>query len=291
MEDNFVKEYDIVLNRDLSKLNRYQTGGVAEYFFEPKNQRILIDFLKKNKLSVTVLGGGTNVLIRDNGIRGVVISTKHLNKYYFENGVLVCESGVNNAKIYEIARDKNIGGYEFLGTIPGTVGGACVSNAGCYGGEIKDNLIKIKVCDVCGNIKYLTKDECKFSYRNSCFSKNDIILEIYFRADDIKSREEIENIFKNDIEKRKKDHPYYEKTCGSTFKNCVGTPTWKIIQELGLQNIDFNGCKFSEKHANFLINCGNCKSKDIENLINFTKKKCYEEKNIELELEVKILGE
>jgi UDP-N-acetylmuramate dehydrogenase len=108
--------------------------------------------------------------------------------------------------------------------------------------------------------------------------------------DNFRSREEIEQIFKSNIAKRERDHPYYEKTCGSAFKNPKGTTAWKIIQELGLQNVDFNGCKYSEKHANFLINCGNCKSKDLENLINLTKERCYREKGIKLELEVKILG-
>jgi UDP-N-acetylmuramate dehydrogenase len=291
MEENFIIKYNIVLNRDLSELNRYNTGGSAEYFFEPKNQEELLDFLRENRTLVVMLGGGTNVLIRDKGIKGTVISTKYLNRHRIEDNFLVCESGVSNAKLYTITRDNNVGGYEFLGTIPGTVGGACISNAGCYGGEIKDNIVKVKICDHRGNVKYLSSEECKFSYRSSCFSNHDIILEIYFKMDNFKIKGEIENIFKSNMIKRERDQPYYEKTCGSTFKNCAEMPAWKVIQELGLQNVEFNGCKFSEKHANFLVNCGNCRSEDIENLINIAKKRSYDEKNIKLELEVKILGE
>jgi UDP-N-acetylmuramate dehydrogenase len=291
MDRKRVEKYGITLERGLSGLNRYNTGGAAEYFFEPKTQEELIEFLGESDDKITILGGGTNVLIRDGGIKGVVISTKYLNRHRVEGNLLVCEGGVSNVKLYTITRDKNIGGYEFLGTIPGTVGGACIGNAGCYGGEIKNNIIKVKVSDTNGNIRYLTNEECKFSYRNSCFGKDDIILEIFFKMDNFTPKEEIERIFKLNMEKRERDHPYYEKTCGSTFKNCADVPVWKIIQELGLQGVEFNGCKFSEKHANFLINCGNCKSWDLENLINVAKQKCYREKSIKLELEVKILGE
>jgi UDP-N-acetylmuramate dehydrogenase len=193
--------------------------------------------------------------------------------------------------LYTITRDRNVGGYEFLGTIPGTVGGACITNAGCYDGEIGNNILKVEVCDRKGNVRYLNRDECAFTYRNSIFTKNDIILSIYFRMDNYRDKEEIEKNFLTNKQKREDTQPYYEKTCGSTFKNHKDKPAWKIIQELGLQNVDFGGCKFSEKHANFLINYNDCTSKDIENLINYAKKKALEEKGINLELEVKILGE
>jgi UDP-N-acetylmuramate dehydrogenase len=289
--ENIINKYGILRNKDLKMLNRFATGGAAEYFFAPKSKGELIDFLKDNELDVTILGGGTNVLIRDKGIKGVVITTKYLNGYVINNDLLICDSGLSNAKLYAITRDRNIGGYEFLATIPGAIGGACVTNAGCYGGEIGDNVVKVEVCDKKGNVRYLTKEECFFTYRNSVFTKNDIILSVYFKIDNYKAKEEIEKIFIMNKQKREETQPCYEKTCGSTFKNYKDKAAWKIIQELGLQNVDFGGCKFSEKHANFLINHNNCTSTDIENLINHTQKKALEEKGINLELEVKILGE
>ncbi|MDR2760491.1 MAG: UDP-N-acetylmuramate dehydrogenase [Rickettsiales bacterium] len=293
MDKNLISKYGVVLGKNLSNLNRFGVGGKAEYFFEPKSRNELLSFLKENSVKpITMLGGGSNALILDNGIKGVVIATKRLNKFFFDkNNVLTCEAGLSNAKLYAITRDRGIGGYEFLGTIPGSVGGACITNAGCYGGEIKNNVLGVKISDWNGNTRRLDNEECKFSYRSSGFAERDIILEIYFKTDEARPKEEIEEIFRENMRKREASQPYYEKTCGSTFKNCGETPAWKIIQELGLQNVDFNGCKFSEKHANFLVNHGHCASRDLKGLIDLAMEKCAREKHINLELEVKILGE
>ena len=283
----------ILKNVALKELSRFKSGGNAEYYFEPQNQDELIEILQENtgNIPVTVIGSGSNLLIRDKGIKGLVINTKHLNKYKVLQDKIVCEAGVSDIKLYTLARDNELSGYEFLGTIPGTIGGACKMNAGCYGAEIKDVLIGIKTVDLAGHVKYFSVEECGFKYREINLSTDLIFLEAEFKITEKKSKNEIEETFKANLKKREDTQPYYENTCGSTFKNPENIPAWKAIQELGLQGVDFNGVKFSEKHANFLVNYNNATSTDIENLIDTAIDRAKKEENIILESEIVIIGE
>lgn len=283
--------FDLIKNKSLKNLNRFKTGGNAEFFFTPKSQEDLINFLQQNHFKkIFILGGGTNILIRDKGIAGLTIYIKNLNKHKIEEDRIVCEAGMENIKIYLLARNNEISGYEFLGTIPGTIGGACKMNAGCYGAELKDVLLGVKTITANGKIKYFSVEECKMEYRKNNLPKNLIFLEIYLKKNPTTDKNLIEKIFQQNLKKREDTQPFHEKTCGCTFKNPDGIPTWKLIQEIGLQNLDLNGAKFSEKHANFLVNHNNAKSKDLEKLILLAKKKVKKEKNIILETEIKIVG-
>ena len=171
-------------NIDLSKYTRFKSGGVAEIFFEPQNQEDLVTFLRKKEYRkpLNIIGAGSNLLIMDGIINGTVINTQRLNKVSFDNNLLVAEAGALNSKLYNIAKNSGIAGFEFLACIPGTVGGACKMNAGCYGFEVKDILSKIKVVDIDGNVNFINVDDCGMSYRKNNLPDNVFYLEAYFKT-------------------------------------------------------------------------------------------------------------
>jgi UDP-N-acetylmuramate dehydrogenase len=279
-------------NENLSRYTWFKVGGNADILYKPNNVDDLILFLKSNDKPLTIIGGGSNLLIRDKGVRGVVILLRdNFNDIKFNDDTLEVMTGVLNSKIYNFCKDNDISGYEFLGTIPGTIGGAIRGNSGCYGSEIKDFLIELTAVDFKGNIINFTNSDCKFEYRKNNLPNDLIFISAKLMANNKATKDEIEQKFNTLIEKRNATQPINFKTAGSTFKNLPNAPAWKIIQELGYQGKDFNGAKMSEKHANFLINTGNSSASDIENLINSIKRDAKEKMNIELELEIKIIGE
>lgn len=282
----------ISYNVDLSKYTRFKTGGVAEVFFEPETQEELINFLKENKYKkpLNIIGACSNVLIMDGIIKGTIINTRKLNKVKLENDLLVAECGTLNSKVFSFARKNEISNFEFLGCIPGTIGGAFKTNAGCYNFELKDILEKIEVIDFNGNIRYYTTDECNMSYRKNGLENNLIYSKLFFKITK-STKEIIDKVFKEMFFKKKDSQPIYENTCGSTFKNInKDMPAWKVIQALDLQGVDFNGVHYSNKHANFLINESSKHSKDIKNLIDLTKNRAKNELDVDLELEIQLIG-
>lgn len=278
-------------NIDLSKYSKFGVGGKAEYLFTPNNIEELVDFIRNKKYikPINVVGAGSNILFKDGLIKGTVISTKNLNKVELMDGFICAECGALNSKLFNFAKNNNFGGFEFLGCIPGTIGGSCRMNAGCYGREMKDVVYSVDVLDFEGNITSYNLEQCGFGYRTSLLDNNVIVLGVRFKTEIIEDKTIIEENFKKMIEEKIKSQPINEKTCGSTFKNLPNMPAWKVIKELGLQNVDFNGVKFSEKHANFLVNVNGNSANDIINLINLTKNRAKKELNIDLELEIQII--
>ncbi|MDR2777736.1 MAG: UDP-N-acetylmuramate dehydrogenase [Rickettsiales bacterium] len=279
-------------NESLAKYTNFGCGGVAQLLFTPENTDDLINFLRSEGRGqkITIIGGGTNLLVRDGGVDGVVIVTKKLNGIGLVNDNIVAECGVVNSRLSNFARNLDIGNFEFLGCIPGTVGGACRMNAGCYGSELKDILVSLDTVDPDGNVRAFSVDECALGYRKNGLPKDLIFLRATFRADIPRDRNESEEIFRKMLEEKLKTQPIGERTCGCTFKNPSSIPAWKIIKDVDLQGVDLNGAKFSEKHANFLINHGNCSSTDLENLITLAQSRVMDTMGIDLELEVEIIG-
>ena len=289
---NYDKFGVFLTNEDLSRYSGFKTGGKAEYLFIPNNSNDLINFLRLNKSKkINVIGCGYNTLIRDGIISGVTIIAKNINDIELSNDSIKVGCGILNSALFNFTKKNEIGGFEFLGCIPGTVGGACIMNAGCYGSEIKDILRYIEAVDFDGNLVKLLGDDFGFSYRSSLIQKDLILLNAIFDTSNKMNADSIENKFRTMFEKKISTQPVSEKTCGSTFKNPTNIPAWKVIQDIGFQGIDFGGVKFSEKHANFLINFDNNSSKKIENVIKNTQMKVKELLNIDLELEIKILGD
>jgi len=284
-------------NIQLSSYSWFNLGGPAEYFFKPNNKNELINFLKenkKNKLRITILGAGSNVLIRDNGIKGVVIKLgsgfakiKHLEKNIIEAGAAALDRKISN-----FAKENKIGNLEFLSCIPGSIGGGVVMNSGCYDTEISKVLVSINVIDIeeCKE-KEIIREDINFFYRGNNLPSKYIITSVKLRGKN--EKEEIIEKKQNELIKKKKiSQPSQIKTCGSTFKNFSNEKkAWELIKKAGCTDFKEGDASISKKHCNFFVNNGSAKSSDIEKLINRVKTTIYKKIGINLELEIKIIGE
>ena len=284
-------------NIKLSNYTWFNLGGPAEYFFKPSNKQQLIKFLEENlqnKLKLTILGAGSNLLIRDKGIRGVVIKLglpfskiKLIDQETIEAGAAALDRKVAN-----FAKDNGIGNLEFLSCIPGSLGGAIIMNSGCYGNDISKVLVSIKVIDLksCKE-KVIKRDEIKFFYRGSNLPNELIITSVRLKGK--KQLTEIVEKKQNDlIQKKKLTQPSQVKTCGSTFKNFNNNQkAWQLIKQSGCDSFKEGDAEVSKKHCNFFVNNGNANAADIEKLINKVKETVSKKTGIDLELEIKIVGD
>ena len=299
LENEFIKKFGFNLkkNVNLSNYSWFNLGGNADFFYKAEDKDQLLEFLKESKkknLRITILGAGSNILFRDNGVKGVVVKlgsnfsyTKLIKKNIIEVGAATLDRKVAN-----FARDNNLGNLEFLSCIPGSVGGAVIMNSGCYESEISNVLLSITAINLDNFSEVeITKEEIDFSYRGTSLPDNLIIISAKLKGT-IGKKEEIENKQNNFIEKKKISQPSQIKTCGSTFKNISrDKKAWMLIKEAGCDQFQEGDATISQKHCNFFVNNGNAKSIDIENLINKVKKRVLEITGIKLELEIKIIGE
>ena len=284
---------EVAINEPLSKHTTYGIGGPAEIMVFPENKTDLIQIIRtarKMNQPVSILGSGSNILISDNGIKGVVISLKNTLKLIeIENQKLYAECGSMLGRIVKQAVKHNLIGLENLNGVPGTLGGALVMNAGAWGGEISENLVQVELIDEDGKLRYLQKNEINFSYRQSSVNKKDILLSAEF----LLKKADKEIINKNFVEAqtgRKSTQPLNKRSAGSLFKNPKGHSAGKLIDEAGLKGFSIGQAKISDKHANFFINEGNASSKDMLQLIKKAHQTVKEKFNINLELEVKLMG-
>ncbi len=299
LNQELIKKFckNISNNTKLSNYSWFNLGGPAEYLFKPKNKLQLIEFLKenkKNKLKITILGAGSNTLIRDNGIKGAVIKLgsnfsyiKLLNKETIEVGAATLDRKVSN-----FSRDNGIGNLEFLSCIPGSIGGAVIMNSGCYGYEISKSLVSIKVIDIkdCKE-KEIKREQIKFFYRGTNLPSEFIILSVKLKGIEI-AKEDIQKKQNEFIERKKVSQPSQIKTCGSTFKNLSNEKkAWQLIKETGCDQLTEGDATISKKHCNFFVNNGKAKSSDIEKLINKVQKTVSLKTGVNLELEIKIIGD
>ncbi|KAA0258372.1 UDP-N-acetylmuramate dehydrogenase [Deferribacter autotrophicus] len=283
----------IIENEPLSKHTTYRVGGPAKYFIMPVTNDELIETIswaKSKKLSYEIIGFGSNVLFMDEGFEGVVVSTALLNRWILDKKeFLVAGCGVGLMELVEFAVHKGIAGFEKLAGIPGSVGGAVKMNAGAFGIEMKDILVDCLVYDIDKNdVEVIKNEDCVFSYRKAKGLENKIILSARFlrKRGEIKELEKI----KNDILVRREDkQPLEFASCGSVFKRPTGDYAGRLIEEAGLKGFSIGGAKVSEKHANFIVNCGDAKSKDILAIIDHVQSTVYKKFGILLEPEVKII--
>mgnify|MGYP001230513553 CR=1 FL=1 len=284
-------------NVNLSNYSWFNLGGNAQYFFKAKDKVQLIEFLKeaKNKnLSTLILGAGSNTLFRDNGVKGVVIKLGQGFAYtkIHDKNILDVGASTLDRKVANFAKDNSIGNLEFLSCIPGSIGGAVTMNSGCYDNDISKVLLSVQVIDkkTLSEIEIKSED-IQFLYRGTNLPKDYIIISAKLRGM-ITSKEEIEKKQSYLINKKKLSQPSQIKTCGSTFKNISeDKKAWKLIKQAECDHLTEGGAAISQKHCNFFVNNGNAKSLDIENLIKKVKTKVYEKTGVNLELEIKIVGE
>ncbi len=295
--ENLQKEFgkNLIVKEVLSKYSWFNLGGPADIFFRPENKDQLIKFLyeiKENDYKLHILGAGSNTLIRDSGVKGIVIklSSKFSHIKLLEKDTIEVGAATLDRKASDFAKDNNISGMEFLSCIPGSIGGAIIMNSGCYGSDISKILLSIKVIDNEGKEKEIKKNEIDFFYRGTNLPQNYIILSAVLRGT-ISSKKFIEKKQKELIFKKKESQPSQIKTGGSTFKNKDKKKAWKLIKESGCDKLYVGDAKISEKHCNFFINDGKAKASDIEKLINIVKKEVQIKTGEDLELEIKIIGD
>lgn len=287
----------IIFEEPMKNHTSFKIGGKADEFIKIDSEQELIQaitYAKEKNIPITILGNGSNILVSDKGIRGLVIKiniqTLKLEKKqeYIE---ITVGSGYKTMALGVKLMNEGISGFEELSGIPGSIGGAIYMNAGAYGKEIKDINITTKCMDYDGKIFNLSNEEQKFKYRSSIFNeKKYIILETKLKLNYGK-KEDIKKKMNEYLASRKEKQPIEYPSAGSTFKRQEGIITAKLIDECGLKGFSIGGAKISEKHAGFVINYNNATAKDVLNLIKYVKDKIYEKYKIKIEEEVKIVGD
>ena len=281
-------------NFDLSKSNWLGIGGKARFFFKPKDLKDLQIFLRNNNqhLPIIVIGSGSNLLVRDKGFDGVVIKFgKDFDYIKINNNIINCGPATQKSLLAEYAANNNLTGFEFLYCIPGTVAGGVVMNSGCYGSDISKVVLSISVIDMNGEIKIINNKDISFSYRHSSLTKGQIITNIEMKASFLEKQKVLE-IMKNLKNKKDTEQPQKIKTGGSTFKNPNNSDkkAWQLIKESGCADLKVGGIKLSNLHCNFLENLGKASSDDAENLIQNIQWEVFKKTNINLELELEVVG-
>lgn len=278
---------------DLSKVTWFKVGGVAEVLFKPKDVEDLITFIKNKDpiMPITMLGAGSNVLVRDGGIKGVVIKLgSGFSEITFnQNEVTVGGACLDRTFVLACA-EKGLSGIEFLVGVPGTIGGAVAMNAGAYGGEIKDYLSWVEIVTTDGKLARLHAKDLTMQYRKGNLPKGAIIVRACFQLlnDDVDA---IHERIQTYLQQREDTQPIRGRTGGSTFKNPPNMSAWKLIDQAGCRGLTIGDAQVSEKHCNFLLNLDAAKAADLEQLGEHVKQSVKEKCGVELEWEIIRLGE
>ena len=281
----------LTANAPLNNLNWLGVGGPAEILYTPADEEDLSWFLSaRPNVPVTVMGGGSNLLIRDGGIPGVVIRLgKEFSKISVEGNRLICGTAAKNAEVAKAAADAGLSGFEFLAGIPGTIGGAIRMNAGAHGSEIKDILTEMSGVDGIGKKFRISKGEIPLEYRLNPLPVNWIFTGAVFEGRP-ENKENIQKRMAEYREIRERSQPVGVRTAGSMFKNPVGLKAWQLIDKAGCRGLRVGGAMVSEKHCNFFINTGKATAEDFETLAETVREKVFEASNIRLEWEVRRIG-
>ena len=286
-----IDEKNILLDEPMSLHTSFKTGGKADLFVKAylvEEIKSVLTIASKNNIPIFVLGNGTNLLVRDEGFRGIVLQVR-IENIEIDGLNVIVGAGVKNAVLSKKLIDNSLTGFEFASGIPGTIGGAIKMNAGAYGGEIKDIVSEVTYLDYEGNIHTINNSECEFEYRHSRFFRDKaIILQVKLRLEN-GNKSEIENKVKELLDQRKEKQPLEYPNAGSTFKRGDGFITAKLIDECGLKGYSIGGAEVSEKHAGFIVNKNNATTKDILDLIEYVKTKVKEKTGKIIQLEVEII--
>ena len=291
LKENIDKN-NIYINEPMSKHTSFRVGGPADIFVvttKKEEMEYILKLVKEENIPLTIVGNGTNLLVQDVGIRGIVLkpNLKYIEKE--ENLELTVGAGTSLALLAREALNHSLTGLEFAGGIPGTVGGAVLMNAGAYGGELKDVVVHTTYMDYNGKVHTINNSEHEFIYRGSIFSKIDaVILETKIKLEKGDKRL-IEEKMNNNLLSRKETQPLEFPSAGSTFKRGDDFVTAKLIDEAGLKGYSIGGAEVSTKHAGFIINKGTATAEDILKLIEHVKKEVYNYSKKQIELEIKIV--
>lgn len=280
-------------NVKLAKHTWFGVGGPAEVLFLPHDVDDLKTFLmrKPESIPVTIIGGGSNLLIRDGGIPGVVIKldAPAFRQCSVHDTEVTVGAGMKNSDLKKILIENGIGGLEFVCSVPGRIGGLLRTNAGCFGKSVSEVFVKAYIMNEWGRVYETTAEDFNFSYRSSMFPDDWIILDVTLKGGKAEPQE-IKKIMDEQQRYRMEHQPINKKTAGSTFKNPEGLQAWKLIKEAGCAGLKVGGAEVSDKHCNFLINRGTATAQDIEELGELIIEKVKQKTAITLEWEVRRMG-
>ncbi len=283
----------LLINENMKKYSSFNIGGSVDIMIKIANEKELIatlQVLKTHNLPYMIIGKCSNMIIRDEGIRGAVIQLgQDFSALEIKGNTVKAQSGISLRNLAERCAKKELGNLEFAHGIPGNLGGAITMNAGAYGGEMKDVIKTVRILDKNLNIKELTNEEMGFGYRQSVVQKEDyIVLEASFELE-TRAKDEIYAKMEDLMARRKAKQPLNYPSCGSVFKRPEGYYAGALIEEAGLKGLRYGGAMVSDKHAGFIVNTGSATSKDVITLIQIVQKCVFDRSKVLLEREVKLI--
>ncbi|MCB2206292.1 UDP-N-acetylmuramate dehydrogenase [bacterium] len=282
---------ELRISEALAPMTSFRIGGPVDIYIEPAGSdelTALVQYLRESDTSYLVLGNGSNILISDDGFRGVVLNIeKHFSGLSIEGDVITAGAGARLSKFVDFCVKNGKSGSEMLAGIPGTLGGAVIMNAGAYGGEISDYMLEVSVLRD-GRVQSLAPEQCGFRYRGSEL-RGDIVLRARFRFPE-GDMEALRARRKELLLKRNAAQPVQNPNAGSIFKNPEGDYAARLIEACGLKGQRFGGAVISEKHANFIVNDDDASAMDVINAMNHVRRTVFEETGVELEPEIQLIG-
>jgi UDP-N-acetylmuramate dehydrogenase len=281
----------LLANQPLGEFTWFRVGGPAQAFLIPEDENDLAYFLRNlsTEIPVTVIGAGSNLIVRDGGVPGVVIRLgRGFNDVRIEEHRVTAGTAMLDVMVARAAQAAGVAGLAFLSGIPGTIGGALRMNGGAYGGETKDVVLETRGIDRQGNLRTFSNGEMGFSYRH-CSAPDDVIFTAAVLQGRAGEPEQIAGEMATIKKKREASQPR-NRTGGSTFKNPPGHSAWRLVDEAGCRGLTIGGAQVSELHSNFLINLGSASAADIETLGETVREKVKENSGIDLEWEIKRVG-
>ncbi|MGN0339399.1 MAG: UDP-N-acetylmuramate dehydrogenase [Lachnospira sp.] len=291
---NITGKDNVRINEPMKNHTTFKIGGPAQYYVTPESVtqiQEVVSLCRNMNIPLHVIGNGSNILVGDDGVDGVVLALFNtFSDYEIKDNVITAQAGMSLIKLAVIALREGLTGLEFASGIPGSVGGAVYMNAGAYDGQMKDVVTSVTVLDEAGNIRILGRDELDMGYRTSAVAKNNmIVLQVVI---ELKSgdKEQIKARMNQLSELRKQKQPLEYPSAGSTFKRPEGYFAGKLIADAGLKGYSIGGAAVSEKHAGFVVNMGGATAKDVVELTDYIKKRIMEQFGVTLELEIKRIG-
>ncbi|GAY72726.1 UDP-N-acetylmuramate dehydrogenase [Lentilactobacillus kosonis] len=285
---------DIFLDEPLSKYTNTKTGGKADILAFPESVdhiQQLVQYANENQLSITVIGNASNLIVRDGGIRGLTLILTKMNKITVHENVLIAQAGASFIETTKVAQANSLSGIEFAAGIPGSIGGAVFMNAGAYGGSVQDVVVSADVLTPDDQVLHLDKQELDFGYRHcSVQENNQIVLAATFELSH-GSRDKIQKEMDHLNELRAAKQPLDLPSCGSVFKRPEGYFAGKLIHDAGLQGFQIGGAQVSKKHAGFIVNVDKATATDYLNVIKHVQATVKEKFGVNLETEVRIIGD
>ncbi len=291
---NITGKDNVRINEPMKNHTTFKIGGPAQYYVTPESVtqiQEVVSLCRDMNIPLHVIGNGSNILVGDDGVDGVVLALFNtFSDYEIKDNVITAQAGMSLIKLAVIALREGLTGLEFASGIPGSVGGAVYMNAGAYDGQMKDVVTSVTVLDEAGNIRILGRDELDMGYRTSAVAKhNMIVLQVIIELK-AGNKEQIKDRMNQLSELRKQKQPLEYPSAGSTFKRPEGYFAGKLIADAGLKGYSIGGAAVSEKHAGFVVNMGGATAKDVVELTDYIKKRIMEQFGVTLELEVKRIG-